>query len=320
MPKNPRHKKSAAHAHNGQPQTFAEKVQAHWTPEQTAKLMGDKKYLITPLEAADLLRVMGLMNADASISADSVRKFQQVNHMLNLLLPQLEEMRDRHACSVILDACCGTSFIALMLAWLFHTKWQKPCRIIGIDRNPAVINKSRERAAQLGYDSFCRFVDRDVDVAAWDEAQKKLFPDAEASRPHLLAALHACDTATDYALALGVKVGADFMAVAPCCQAELARLWSEFKQPAHPLNPVFQSPNLRRDLAAGFTDTLRMLLVRAHGYEVTATEFVPATHTPKNRLLTCIRRGKFHRDSQTQYTALKDALGGAAITLETLLK
>ena len=65
---------------------------------------------------------------------------------------------------------------------------------------------------------------------------------------------------------------------------------------------------------------MRMLLVRSHGYEVTATEFVPATPTPKTRLLTCVRRGKFHRESQTQYVALKDALGGAAITLEKLLK
>lgn len=299
--------------------SFAEKAKAHWTPEQTAKMMGNKKYVLTPAEAPELLRAMGLLNSDATMSADSVRKFQQVNHMLNLLLPQLEEIAERHKLPVILDACCGSSFIALVIAWLFHTKWNKPCRVIGIDRNPAVIAKSTERAGMLGYESFCRFIARDVNEKAWQEAQLELFPGEEASRPHLLAALHACDTATDYALALGVKVGADFIAVAPCCQAELAKQWSDIPAGDHPMTPVFQSPNLRRDLASSFTDTLRMLLVRANGYEVTATEFVPATHTPKNRLLTCTRRGKFHRESQTQYAALKAALANSTITLEKLL-
>lgn len=301
------------------PLTFAEKAAAYWTPEQTAKLMGDKRYLLTPAEAPELLRVMGLLNQDASMSADSVRKFQQINHMLNLLLPQLEDLGARHKCPVILDACCGTSFIALVIAWLFHHKWKKPCRIIGIDRNPAVIAKSRERADKLGYSDFCRFTAREVEAAAWQEAQQELFAGEEPSRPHLLAALHACDTATDYALALGIKTGADYMAVAPCCQAELAKQWSALPASDHPLSPIFQSPNLRRDIAASFTDAMRLLLIRAHGYEVTATEFVPAAHTPKNRLLCCTRRGKFHRESQAQFAAMKTALAETSITLEKLL-
>lgn len=110
------------------------------------------------------------------------------------------------------------------------------------------------------------------------------------------------------------------MAVAPCCQAELARYWSQLPADGtNPLQPLFQSPNLRREAAATFTDTLRMLLIRARGYEVTATEFVSSTHTPKNRLLMCTRRGRFHRESEQQYTALKTALGHCEITLETLL-
>jgi hypothetical protein len=299
--------------------TFAQKAKAYWAEAQCKKLMGDKKYLLTPSDAPDLLRVLGLLNSDASMSADAVRKFQQINHMVNLLLPQLVEISERHKNPLLLDACCGTSFIALVLAWLFHTKWNKSCRIIGIDRNPAVIAKSRERAELLGYGEFCKFSVGEVSEAGWLVAQQTLFPEAEASRPHLLAALHACDTATDYALALGVKAGADFMAIAPCCQAELAKQWSEVKAAEHPFAPIFQTPNLRRELAASFTDTLRLLLIRGHGYEVTATEFVPAAHTPKNRLLVCTRRGKFHKESKAQYQALKSALAGSTLTLENLL-
>lgn len=302
-----------------QPVDFTEKARAHWTPEQTAKVTGGKRYPLMPAEAPELLRVMGLLNSDASMSADSVRKFQQANHMLNLLLTQLDDLCERHKTVYVLDACCGSSFIALVVAWYLIEKKKHPCRVIGIDRNEAVIAKSNERAQTLGWHESVRFMAGDVDKAAWGKALAQLFPGEEATRPHLLCALHACDTATDYALALGIAAQADYMAVAPCCQAELAKQWSQLPPDGHPLQALFQSPNLRRDAAATFTDTLRLLLVRARGYEVTATEFVASAHTPKNRLLMCTRRGKFHRDSEQQYAAMKAALVGTTITLESLL-
>jgi SAM-dependent methyltransferase len=303
---------------------FTTRAKAHWTKEQTTKLIGDKKYPILPGEAPELLRAMGLLNNDASMSADSVRKYQQVNHMLILLLPALEDLAKRHERVFVLDACCGSSFIALAVAWLLIEKWKKPCCVIGIDLNEAVIAKSRERANQLGWGESVRFVAGKVEAGAWSAALAEQFPELAAAekppRPHLLCALHACDTATDYALALGVAVQTDHMAVAPCCQAELAAQWSKLPVCDNPLLPVFQSPNLRRDIAASMTDALRMLLVRSKGYEVTATEFVPSAHTPKNRLLVCTRRGKFHKESQAQYAALKQSLGDATITLEGLLR
>lgn len=312
-------KKKSPKVASDAPQDFTSKAKAFWTPEQTAKVTGGKRYPLMPGEAPELLRVMSLLNSDASMSADSVRKFQQANHMLNLLLTQLDDLCERHKTVYVLDACCGSSFIALIVAWYLIEKKKHPCRVIGIDRNEAVIAKSNERAKALGWDSSVRFMAGDVDGKAWDKALAELFPGEAPSRPHLLCALHACDTATDYALALGIAAGADQMAVAPCCQAELAKKWSQLPPDGHPLQAIFQSPNLRRDTAATFTDTLRLLLVRAKGYEVTATEFVPSTHTPKNRLLMCTRRGKFHRESEQQYAAMKAALAGTTITLEELL-
>ena len=302
---------------------FADKARALWTQAHTQKALGDKAYLIHPAEAPDLLRVMGILNNDASMSADNVRKFQQINHMVGLIVPQLRDLCSRHKVVYVLDACCGSSFMALAIAWLLHVKWQHECRVVGIDRNEAVINKSRERAQTLGWGAFARFMKGDVTPTAWHTALAKLFPDAatgdKPARPHLLCALHACDTATDHALALGIASGADYMAVAPCCQAELAQAWEKVKTP-HALHPLFTTPNLRRDAAATFTDTLRMLLVRSRGYEVTATEFVPSQHTPKNRLLLCTKRGKFHEESATQLAALKAELQGCTITLDQLLE
>lgn len=312
-------KKKSPKSQPDSPQDFVSKAKAYWTPEQTAKVTGGKRYPIMPGEAPELLRVMSLLNSDGSMSADSVRKFQQANHMLNLLLTQLDDLCARHKTVYVLDACCGSSFIALVVAWYIIEQKKHPCRVIGIDRNEAVIEKSNERAKTLGWDASVRFMAGDIDKNAWEKALKELFPTEEYSRPHLLCALHACDTATDHALALGIAAQADQMAVAPCCQAELAKQWSQLPKDDHPLQAIFQSPNLRRDTAATFTDALRLLLIRSKGYEVTATEFVPSTHTPKNRLLMCTRRGKFHRESEHQYAAMKAALAGTTITLESLL-
>src|SRR5690606_35070577 len=106
-------------------------------------------------------------------------------------------------------------------------------------------------------------------------------------RLHAVLALHACDTATDDALALGIRRNADVLAVAPCCQAELAQ---HFRKPGSapadsPLAVILHSPNLRREACAVFTDALRLALVRALGYEATATEFIESSHTPRNRLI-----------------------------------
>lgn len=186
------------------PLSFSEKAKTFWTPEQTAKVCGDKRYPLMPAQAPELLRVMGLLNADASMSADNVRKFQQANHMLNLLLTHLDDLCARHKCVYVLDACCGSSFIALIVGWYLLVHKKHPCRIIGIDRNAAVIAKSSERAATLGWGESVRFLAGDVDKTAWESALAALFPGEEPARPHLLCALHACDTATDHALALGI--------------------------------------------------------------------------------------------------------------------
>lgn len=301
---------------------FLERAKAHWTPEREAKITGGKAWPLRPSKAAPLLRVLGLLSRDASMPADALRKFSQINHMITLLMPQLSDLMARHAPVRLLDACCGTSFLSLALAWLFREEWQKPLQMIGVDADPAVIATSAQRAKVLGLDDLVRFKVARVEDLNWDEALGELFPGPSAAtnkRPHMMVALHACDTATDHALALGVRLKADALAVAPCCHAELARKWKELGSLDHPFGPVFRTPNLRRDIAANMTDTLRLLLLRGRGYEVTATEFVPSSHTPKNRLLLAVRRGNFLKEADEQHQDLKASLGDQGIKLEELL-
>jgi hypothetical protein len=138
---------------------------------------------------------------------------------------------------------------------------------------------------------------------------------------HVLVALHACDTASDEALALGVSWGAELIAAAPCCQAELARRWADLAAAgAHgPFAPVWRSPHLRREAGATMTDALRLLLLRGCGYDATAMEFVASGHTPKNTLLRAVRTGIPDREAFAEYASLRDATGGADIRLAALL-
>ena len=294
---------------------FEAKAAVHWTKDREDKLTSGKNLLLKPSNAAWLLRVIGLLNADASMAADNTRKFLQINHMLTLLKPQLEDLAARHQPVRVFDACCGNSYLTFLVAWLFHDAWKKPCFILGVDRNDKVIARSTARAEELGYSEFLSF----AADAVGDDTWTKHVPGGE--RPHLLLALHACDTATDFAIAAGIKAKADVIATAPCCHAELAQKWKDLGAAAkdHPFSPVFRTPNLRRETAAQLTDAMRFLLLRSRGYEVTATEFVPSDHTPKNRLLLAERRGNFLAAAATEHQALKAALGDQAIKLEELL-
>ncbi|KAB8028613.1 class I SAM-dependent methyltransferase [Fluviispira multicolorata] len=292
-----------------QPQDFSMRAQKWWTPERLKKLMGEKNYIITPISAPKLLRSLGLLNSDASMSPDSIKKFIQINHMFNLLEEHFVELIKRHKTVRILDAGCGKSYLTFLLAWCFKEKWQHPVEIIGVDTNTKLISECKQRAQNLGLDSILKFEIASLFTYKWDLEK----------RPNAVIALHACDTATDMALALAVKEKADFIAVAPCCQAELARKWKE-NNSNHPFSPVFHTPQVRREVAAQFTDMLRICLTRANGYEVTATEFVPSSHTPKNRLMTCVRRGNKLESAEKEFNAMKDHLGGASIILEELLQ
>jgi len=249
--------------------------------EREAKITGGRKWPVLPSRAPQLLRVLGLLNADASMSADSVRKFSQINHMVSLLEPHLEDIAQRHPVVRILDVGCGTSYLTLLLAWLLKEQGHE-FQVIGVDSNSKVVATSAARAKELGLDVGLRFEAAEIDVNFASNCFERIFPGegSKNARPHLLVALHACDVASDLAIAAGIRAKADVMAVAPCCHAELARQWKGMAAAtSHPFGPIFRSPNLRRDVAANMTDALRMLLARSRGYEVTATEFVPSTHT-----------------------------------------
>jgi SAM-dependent methyltransferase len=296
---------------------FAARARAYWTPARTAELARGKALILPPAEAAVLLRALGLLHQDASMPPPQVRKYFQINHMVALLGPGLRELRARHPAIRLLDAACGRSYLTLLLAWCAKHVWGHPLEVLGVDRNPAVIEEGRRRTQLAELDDVVRFEAAALDVldvrAAWGRA----FGDAAGHAVHGVIALHACDTATCDALALGIAFGAELIAVAPCCQAELARAWAGQGErgDAGAFAPIWGAPHLRRETASDITDAMRMLLVRAAGYEVQAMEFVPAEHTRKNTLIRAIKRSAGDADARAAYEALRVATGGAGIAL-----
>jgi SAM-dependent methyltransferase len=283
---------------------LVERASDHWTPERTAQLLGDKQPIIPPREGAVLLRALGLTRDDASLPAAQVRKYFQINHMVALLGPALRELRERHPTIRILDVGCGRSYLTLLLAWCARNVWHHPIEVIGIDRDPDVIAEARRRTELAQLDDVVRFEVGEVARSGRHDV-------------NALVALHACDTATCDAIALGIDLAVDVIAVAPCCQAELARGWAALAERgvAGPFATVWNVPHVRRETAADITDAMRVELLRAAGYDALAMEFVPAEHTRKNTLIRAIRRGPPDPSARAAYEALRDATGGVDIRL-----
>lgn len=300
---------------------FLTRCKSHWSQERVKKLIGDHKYHVLPTNAPLLLRTLGILNSDGSMSADSTRKFIQINHLLAQFRPYLEDLNQRHKKVRILDAGCGSSFLTFLLAWAYQEIWHHDALLIGVDSNENLISKNKKSAEILGLDNLLRFAKSAIADVNWlaslKDAGDEPLDDSKKSRPHAVVALHACDTATDDAIALGIRLQADFIAVAPCCQAELARMWKDLgdQKNSHPLKPAFKNPHLRRELAAHFTDLSRVLILRGHGYEVTTTEFTMSHATPKNTLILATRRGAYLKEAQNEYTELLKWIGDSPISL-----
>lgn len=254
------------------------------------KVMGGKDRTLRPDDSAALLRVIGIMNADGTISAKSAKKYKQVDHFVELcrpvwerLLAQRGEGSEASAPLRVLDLGCGNGYLGFVLAEALRLR-EIPVRLHGVDRRADVIAQCRARAQTLGWPWLT------FEPASIEEVEPAA---ALHGPPELVVALHACDTATDDALALAVGAGAPAIMAAPCCQHELAeqlRTRGEGGGEAAPVPALLRHSILRQDYAAGLTDALRVELLEACGYHVDAIEFVGSQHTPKNLLLRAHRR------------------------------
>ncbi len=244
------------------------------------KMMGGKDRFLRPDRSADLLRAIGIMNADGTMSAHNARKYKQVNHFVELCRPAWETAsRSRPLTDAdplrALDLACGNGYLTLVLAEALRLS-DVPTRLHGVDRRADVVERCRARAEGLGLAQTSFEI---ADIASVDLAQSL------GGSPDLVVALHACDTATDQALALAITAGAAAILAAPCCQAEVAR-----QVESAPIAALARHGLLTREYGAVVTDGIRADVLTAAGYTVDVIEFISSEHTPKNTLLRARRR------------------------------
>ena len=259
-----------------------------------------KHYILEEGRAVPFLKDLGVMTEDGKIVRTKTDKFRQINRFLEFvedILPGLDRGREL----TILDFGCGKSYLTFAMYYYLHELKGYDIRIIGLDLKQDVISHCQQLAERYGYGKLTFLVG---DIADYDGV----------ARVDMVVTLHACDTATDYALAKAVGWDAKVILSVPCCQHELnAQLGGErgceerrmsgektmcSESPAwETLAPVLDYGLLRERFAALVTDGLRAKYLERAGYETQVLEFIDMEHTPKNILLRAVKKGKGNSDA-----------------------
>ncbi|MCO5164903.1 MAG: SAM-dependent methyltransferase [Planctomycetes bacterium] len=248
---------------------------------------------LLPGQSTELLKTLHLVDARGNLQADSRRKLKQVNHLVRLLTPALDDVLARHGAPVIVDAAAGNAYLGFVLYELFLGPAGRG-ELVAVEPRPDLAARVRERAAALGYERL-RVLEGPVQEVELPE------------RVHALVALHACDTATDDALLAALARQADHVAVVPCCQAEVARQLKELAPDAVDdpgVRALWKHPWHRRELGSHLTNVLRALALEARGHQVTVTELAGWEHAVKNELILARRVGREHAGARRELEAL----------------
>ena len=259
-----------------------------------------KQYILKEGVPVPFLVDLGVMTPGGRIAASRYDKFRQINRFLEYIediLPQLPKDRE----ITILDFGCGKSYLTFAMYYYLRELKEYDVNIIGLDLKADVIAKCSRLAESYGYEKL-HFYQGDI-------------ADYEGVRAvDMVVTLHACDTATDFALAKAVEWGAEVILSVPCCQHELNR---QIKNEM--LAPVLKYGILKERMSALLTDGIRAQLLEEQGYDAQILEFIDMEHTPKNLLIRAVKKsGKHPGKRGRELAAMTEALH-VSPTLASLL-
>lgn len=232
-----------------------------------------KKYILEEGVKVPFLYDLGVQTVDGKIVKSRFDKFRQINRFLEFIediLPQLAKDKE----VTILDFGCGKSYLTFAMYYYLHELKGYDIRIIGLDLKKDVIRLCNELSEKYGYEKL-KFLEGNIaDYTGVDEVD-------------MVVTLHACDTATDFALAKAVGWNAKVILSVPCCQHELnGQIQSDM------LVPVLKYGLIKERMAALITDALRAEYLEGEGYDAQILEFIDMEHTPKNILIRAVKTGK----------------------------
>ena len=232
-----------------------------------------KKYVLEEGIPVPFLQDLGVMTQEGKIVHVKFDKFRQINRFLEFIediLPELDKDREL----TILDFGCGKSYLTFAMYYYLHELKSYDIRIIGLDLKKDVIRHCNELSEKYGYEKL-KFLEGDI--ADYTGVNKV----------DMVVTLHACDTATDYALAKAIGWDAKVILSVPCCQHELNRqIHNEV------LEPILKYGLLKERMAALITDGLRAEYLEREGYTAQILEFIDMEHTPKNILIRAVKNKK----------------------------
>jgi len=237
-----------------------------------------------PGQSTELLQELHILTRDGRINQDSRRKLKQVYHLYQFIEKLLLELPGE-AEPTLADHGAGKSYLGFILYDLFF-KGRGKGHIYGVETRAELVERSRALAARLGFERMSF-----LNLSVVDSVDAAALP----ARIDVVTALHACDTATDDAIAFGLQKQAQAMVLVPCCQAEVAGVLRQNKASAlsrTPLAELWRHPLHTRELGSQLTNVLRCLYLEASGYQVTVTELVGWEHSLKNELILARHTGQ----------------------------
>lgn len=280
------------------------KIRPSKSPDATQMLPSE----VRPGQSIELLKALHILTREGKLNQDSRRKLKQVYHLFQFiekLLKELPASQDA-AQPTLADHGAGKSYLGFIIYDLYFKTLGRGT-IFGIETRPELVESSRALAMRLGFERMQFF-----NLTVAQAAQSDLLP----AHIDVVTALHACDTATDDAIAFGLQKKAKYMVLVPCCQAELAAHLRQNKAlnlNRTPLAELWRHPLHTREIGSQLTNVLRCLYLEAHGYQVTVTELVGWEHSMKNELILAHYTGHKKHSAAERLLALLREFG-----LETL--
>ena len=253
--------------------------------------MGDREYYIKPDKAGALLSEIGILGKNGKVKNDKIRKYNQIDHFIELADPMLRRLCANKKSLRIIDCGCGKSYLSFALNFYMKEVLGKNCYFTGLDYNSGVIAESRRIAEELHYSNM-KFIE--TDIGAYE-------PDAQYD---MLLTLHACDTATDKALSFALKYKIPGIICVPCCHKELNAQYH-----MDGFENILKYGILKARIADSLTDGLRAMYLEGHGYDVSMLEYISPIDTPKNLMIKAIRTSGRKEEILKRYRKICESLG-----------
>ena len=265
---------------------------------------------VRPGQSVELLKELHILTREGKLNQDSRRKLKQVYHLFQFIEKLLKELPASETGPTLADHGAGKSYLGFIIYDLFFKATPDKFgqgTIYGIETRSELVASSQALAQRLGFERM-----QFLNLSVAESAQSDSLP----AQIDVVTALHACDTATDDAIAFGLQKKAKFMVLVPCCQAELARALNQNKAlnlQRTPLAELWRHPLHTREVGSQLTNVLRCLYLESQGYAVTVTELVGWEHSMKNELILAKYTVQKKRASGERLLALLQEFGVQAL-------